>query len=69
MTSRRHRTINRTSRRLRLGLYNRRSELAAAQVGTNRYAYDNIGNSIYAAFNGLTNTYTANKFQLEHRGL
>ena len=39
-------------------LYNRRSELAAAQIGTNLYgyAYDTIGNCHWAA----ENTYTAN---------
>ena len=42
--------------------YNSRSEVAAATIAGNHemHAYDNIGNSIYAAFNGLTNTYTAN---------
>ena len=53
MMSRRHRTINRTSRRLRLRQYNRRSELAVAQIGTNRYgyAYDMIGNRIWSSAN------------------
>ena len=43
-------------------LYNRRSELVAANVGTNAhgYAYDTIGNRNWAAFNGATNTYAAN---------
>ena len=43
-------------------LYNRRSELAAANVGTNRYgyAYDSIGNRLWSAENAVTNSYTAN---------
>ena len=43
-------------------LYNRRSELAAASIGTNRYgyAYDTIGNRLWAADNLATNTYAAN---------
>ena len=43
-------------------LYNRRSELAAASVGTNRYgyAYDTIGNRLWSAANSETNSYTAN---------
>ena len=43
-------------------LYNRRSELVAATVGTNRYvyAYDAIGNRIHAAANAATNSYAAN---------
>ena len=43
-------------------LYNRRSELAAATVGTDRYgyAYDSIGNRLWSAENAATNTYTAN---------
>lgn len=43
-------------------LYNRRSELAAATVGTNRYGYtyDTIGNRLWSAANAVTNSYTAN---------
>ncbi len=43
-------------------LYNRRSELAAASVGTNLYgyAYDTIGNRLWSAANAATNFYTAN---------
>ena len=43
-------------------LYNRRSELAAASIGTNLYgyAYDSIGNRLWSAENAATNTYTAN---------
>ena len=43
-------------------LYNRRSELAAANIGTNcyGYAYDTIGNRLWSAENATTNTYTAN---------
>ena len=43
-------------------LYNRRSELAAAQMGTNLYgyAYDTIGNRLWSAYNVTTNTYAAN---------
>ena len=43
-------------------LYNRRSELAASSIGTNRYgyAYDTIGNRLWAADNLATNTYAAN---------
>jgi len=43
-------------------LYNRRSELAAAAVGTNLYgyAYDTIGNRLWSAANVATNEYTAN---------
>ena len=43
-------------------LYNRRSELAAATVGTDRYgyAYDSIGNRLWSAANAVTNSYTAN---------
>lgn len=43
-------------------LYNRRSELAAASVGTNLYgyAYDTIGNRLWSAANAATNSYTAN---------
>mgnify|MGYP004663975285 CR=1 FL=1 len=42
--------------------YSRRSELAGAQVGTNRfgYAYDTIGNRGWDAANGVTNSYAAN---------
>ena len=43
-------------------LYNRRSELAAASIGTNLYgyAYDTIGNRLWSAENAATNSYTAN---------
>ena len=43
-------------------LYNRRSELAAANIGTNcyGYAYDTIGNRLWSAENAVTNSYTAN---------
>lgn len=43
-------------------LYNRRSELAAANIGTNcyGYAYDTIGNRLWSAANAETNSYTAN---------
>ena len=43
-------------------LYNRRSELAAATVGTGNYgyAYDSIGNRLWSAANAVTNSYTAN---------
>ena len=43
-------------------LYNRRSELAAANIGTNcyGYAYDTIGNRLWSAGNAATNTYAAN---------
>ena len=43
-------------------LYNRRSELAAATIGTNayEYAYDTIGNRTVASANSVTNTYAAN---------
>ena len=43
-------------------LYNRRSELAAANIGTNcyGYAYDTIGNRLWSAENAATNSYTAN---------
>ena len=42
--------------------YNIRSEVAAATIGGNHeeHAYDNIGNSVFAAFNGVSNTYTVN---------
>ena len=42
--------------------YNRRSELAAASVGTNLYgyAYDTIGNRLWSAENAVTNSYAAN---------
>ena len=42
-------------------LYNRRSELAAATVGTDSYgyAYDSIGNRLWSAANAVTNSYTA----------
>ena len=47
---------------VRAWLYNRRSELAAAQIGTNRYgyAYDTIGNRIWSSANTSTNGYTVN---------
>ena len=43
-------------------LYNRRSELATASIGTNlyAYAYDSIGNRLWSAENAATNAYTAN---------
>ena len=43
-------------------LYNRRRELAGAQIGTNSYgyAYDTIGNRTLSYANVTTNTYTAN---------
>ena len=43
-------------------LYNRRSELAAANIGTNcyGYVYDTIGNRLWSAENSTTNFYTAN---------
>ena len=43
-------------------LYNRRSELTAATVGTNLYdySYDTIGNRLWSAANLATNTYVAN---------
>ena len=43
-------------------LYNSRSELAAANIGTNRYgyAYDAIGNRLWSAESAATNTYSAN---------
>lgn len=42
--------------------YSRRSELAGAQVGTNRfgYAYDTIGNRAWDVANAVTNSYAAN---------
>ena len=47
---------------VRAWLYNRRSELAAANIGTNRYGYfyDTIGNRLWSAANSTTNFYTAN---------
>ena len=47
---------------MREWLYNRRSELAAASIGTNRYgySYDSIGNRLWSAANAVTNSYTAN---------
>ena len=58
MISRNHRS----SRRLRLRQSCRRSELAAAQIGTNSYgyAYDTIGNRIWSSANTSTTSYTAN---------
>ena len=43
-------------------LYNRRSELAAASIGTNLYgySYDTIGNRLWSAANVATNEYAAN---------
>ena len=43
-------------------LYNRRSELTAATVGTNLYgySYDTIGNRLWSAANVATNEYAAN---------
>ena len=43
-------------------LYNRRSELVEATVGTDRYgyAYDSIGNRLWSAANAVTNSYAAN---------
>ena len=40
----------------------RRSELAAANIGTNcyGYAYDTIGNRLWSAENAATNSFTAN---------
>ena len=48
--------------RHRRWLYNRRSELAAATVGADRYgyAYDSIGNRLWSAANAVTNSYMAN---------
>ena len=48
--------------RHRRWLYNRRSGLAAATVGADRYgyAYDSIGNRLWSAANAVTNSYTAN---------
>ena len=48
--------------RHRRWLYNRRSELAAATVGADRYgyAYDTIGNRIWSSANTSTNSYAAN---------
>ena len=47
---------------MREWLYNNRSELAAATVGTNLfgYSYDTIGNRLWSAANLATNTYAAN---------
>ncbi|MGI6494689.1 MAG: RHS repeat-associated core domain-containing protein [Kiritimatiellia bacterium] len=43
--------------------YNARSEVTAADIGahTNRYAFDNIGNALWASLNAVTNIYTANE--------
>ena len=43
-------------------LYNRRSELAAATVGADRYgyAYDTIGNRLWSSENAVTNSYASN---------
>ena len=57
--------------RHRRWLYNRRSELAAATVGTDSYgyAYDSIGNRLWSAESAATNTYTANSLnQYESMG-
>ena len=42
--------------------YNRRSALAAATIGADRYgyAYDSIGNRLWSVANAVTNSYTAN---------
>ena len=47
---------------MREWLYNNRSELAAASIGTNLYgySYDTIGNRLCSAANLATNTYVAN---------
>ena len=47
---------------MREWLYNNRSELAAASIGTNLYgySYDTIGNRLWSAANLATNTYIAN---------
>ena len=47
---------------MREWLYNNRSELAAASIGTNLYgySYDTIGNRLWSAANLATNTYVAN---------
>ena len=37
--------------------------------GRSIYAFYTIGNRQWSSANAVTNTYTANKFQLEHRGL
>ncbi|MGI6494683.1 MAG: RHS repeat-associated core domain-containing protein [Kiritimatiellia bacterium] len=44
--------------------YNARSEVTAAIIQpahTNRYAFDNIGNALWASLNSVTNIYTANE--------
>ena len=43
-------------------LYNRRGELAAAQIGANSYgyAYDSIGNRQWSSANAVTNAFAAN---------
>ncbi|MGI6495629.1 MAG: hypothetical protein ACOX5G_06020 [Kiritimatiellia bacterium] len=44
--------------------YNARSEVTAAIIQpahTSRYAYDNIGNALWASLNSVTNIYTANE--------
>ena len=47
---------------MREWLYNNRSELAAASIGTNLYgySYDTIGNRLWSADNMITNCYAAN---------
>ena len=47
---------------VRAWLYNRRSELTDANIGTDRYgyAYDTIGNRLWSAANSTTNIYAAN---------
>ena len=47
---------------MREWLYNNRSELAAASIGTNLYgySYDTIGNRLWSADNVITNEYAAN---------
>ncbi len=48
---------------MREWMYNNRSELAAASVGTNLYgySYDTIGNRLWSAANLATNAYAANR--------
>ncbi|MGI6496911.1 MAG: RHS repeat domain-containing protein [Kiritimatiellia bacterium] len=44
--------------------YNARSEVTSAIIQpahTNRYAFDNIGNALWASLNSVTNIYTANE--------
>ena len=60
MTYRRQKPIGGSSRRSRL--YNRRSELAGAVIGTNvfTHAYDEIGNHVLGGADAVTNTFVAN---------